>query len=565
QNVMTDYAQTNPAEMSPLSLRLRRIAGLALKTRFLPMTVIALLTLVLLLLSVDFPWLLVLVAVGLGLTLLGIQNLVQRRHSILRNYPIIGYFRFIFEELRPELRQYFFESDTDGTPFNRNDRSLVYRRAKGALDKMPFGTELDVYGNAFEWLNHSMVPKDPSHESFRVKVGGPDCTKPYDASVLNISGMSFGALSAAAISSLNRGARIGGFAHGTGEGSFSRYHREQGGDVIWQIASGYFGCRNADGSFSDEAFRDQAANEQVKMIELKLSQGAKPGHGGVLPAPKVSPEISRARGVPMGVDCISPPRHPAFSTPIGMMEFIAKLRELSGGKPVGFKLCIGHPWEFLGICKAMLQTGITPDFIVIDGSEGGTGAAPVEFVDHLGTPLRDGLMFVHNALVGLNLRDRVRIAASGKVISAFDIARTMALGADWCNAARAFMFAVGCIQSQKCHTDHCPTGVATQDPVRQRALVVPDKADRVALFHRSTITALAEVVAAAGLDHPGQLGPHHFSHRYNNGRVERLDQVHRFLRPGEILDGTDDPRFAEPWHRASAECFNPAVEMTGRR
>jgi glutamate synthase domain-containing protein 2 len=497
-------------------------------------------------------------AVALLLVALGIYDLLQRRHAILRNYPLSGHVRFLLEEVRPEIRQYFLESDTDGAPFDRSSRSVVYARAKGQLDKRPFGTQLDVTGSGFEWLNHSIAPAPQPDGDLRITIGGPDCRRPYSASIYNISAMSFGALSANAIRALNRGAALGRFAHDTGEGSISRYHREHGGDIIWEIGSGYFGCRETDGTFSPERFAAQAQEDQVKMVEVKLSQGAKPGHGGVLPAAKVSAEIAAARGVSMGQDCISPARHSAFSTPVGLLEFVAKLRELSGGKPAGFKLCIGHSWEFLAICKAMLASGIVPDFIVIDGAEGGTGAAPLEFTDHIGQPLRDGLMFAHNALVGIGLRQRIKLGASGKVVSAFDIARTMALGADWCNAARGFMFALGCIQSQSCHTDRCPTGVTTQDAARQRAIDVSDKAQRVARFHASTIRALGEVMAAAGVSHPQDLRPHHFSKRLGPERVARFDQVYRFLGDGELLAGTDDPRFADAWTMARAESFAAA-------
>jgi glutamate synthase domain-containing protein 2 len=493
--------------------------------------------------------------VSAALAGLGIRDILQKQHSILRNYPIAAHIRFLFEEMRPEIRQYFLESDTDGVPFNRSKRSIVYQRAKADLDKRPFGTQLDVYEAGFEWINHSLAPATRGAEPLRIAIGGPDCKQPYSASVFNISAMSFGALSANAIRALNKGAALGGFAHDTGEGGYSQYHRENGGDIIWEIGSGYFGCRNPDGSFSAERFAAQAVDPQIKMIEIKLSQGAKPGHGGVLPGPKVSAEIAAARGVPQGVDCVSPASHPAFSTPMGLVQFIAQLRALCGGKPVGFKLCIGHPTEFLGICKAMVESGVYPDFIVIDGSEGGTGAAPLEFLDHVGTPLRDGLVFAHNALVGLGIRDRVKIGASGKITSAFDMARVMALGADWCNSARGFMFAVGCIQSQSCHTDRCPVGVATQDKVRQLALVVPDKAARVAQFHRSTVTALAELIAAAGLTHPSQLRPHHVSRRLGPNEVATFAQVYRFLKPGEILSDTDHPGFAEAWQLARSDRF----------
>jgi glutamate synthase domain-containing protein 2 len=446
-------------------------------------------------------------------------------------------------------------------PFARKKRSVVYQRAKGQLDKVPFGTQLDVYGTRYEWLNHSIAATAPSAEPFRVAIGGPDCRRPYSASIFNISAMSFGALSANAILALNKGAKLGGFAHDTGEGGLSVHHRTHGGDLIWEIASGYFGCRNADGTFSPERFAETARLDQVKMVEIKISQGAKPGHGGVLPGPKVSPEIAAARGVPVGVDCISPPNHSAFSTPLELVRFIAELRRLSDGKPVGFKLCIGHPWEFLGICKAMLQTGIAPDFIVVDGTEGGTGAAPLEFVDHIGMPMRDGLSFVHNALVGVDLRRHIRIGAAGKITSAFDIARAMALGADWCNAARGFMFALGCIQAQSCHTDRCPTGVSTQDPVRQRSLVVDDKAERVCAFHKATLKALAEVVASVGVDHPSRILPRHISRRVTADRIETYDTIYPPLAPGALIAGTLDPRFAGAWRLARAESFQPDMNL----
>jgi glutamate synthase domain-containing protein 2 len=396
----------------------------------------------------------------------------------------------------------------------------VYQRAKGQLDKRPFVTQQDIYGGNFEWINHSLAPRPSDGHNFRVVVGGPDCREPYSLSLLNISAMSFGALSANAIRALNKGAKMGGFAHDTGEGGLSAYHREFGGDIIWEIGSGYFGCRNEDGSFSPDHFAALAREPQVKMIEIKLSQGAKPGHGGVLPGPKVSPEIASARGVPMGIDCISPARHPAFGTPLELVQFIAKLRELSGGKPTGFKLCIGHPWEFMAICKAMLETGIRADFIVIDGKEGGTGASPLEFADHVGTPLREGLLFAHNTLVGCGLRETIRLGASGRIITGFDMARILSLGADWCNIARGFMFALGCVQAQTCHTDHCPSGVATQNKLRQRALVVETKAERVARFHHNTLAALGELVGAAGLAHPNELRPYHILKRLSASEVK---------------------------------------------
>ncbi len=493
------------------------------------------------------------------LTLVGFYDYFQTRHAVLRNYPIAAHLRFIFEAIRPEMRQYFFEGEKDGMPFPRDRRAIVYQRAKMSLDVRPFGTNYDVYAEGYEWMTHSISPRPVSKEPFRITIGGPDCTQPYSASIFNISAMSFGALSANAIRALNTGARMGGFAHDTGEGGYSPYHREGGGDIIWEIGSGYFGARNADGTFSAERFAEGAANPQVKMVELKLSQGAKPGHGGVLPAPKVSPEIAATRGVAVGEDCISPSHHTAFSTPVEMMQFIAEMRRLSGGKPAGFKLCVGHEWEFLAICKAMLETGIYPDFIVVDGKEGGTGAAPMEFLDHIGKPMRQGLYIVHNAMIGIGARQRVKIGVAGKIITAFDIIRATALGADWCNSARGFMFAVGCIQSQSCHTDRCPTGVATQDPTRQRALVVPDKAERVANFHRATLHELAEMTAAAGLDHPTDFKPIHISRRVSAHEVATFADLFPSLKDGELVSGTSDPRWRKAWDMANPHSFRATV------
>ena len=503
----------------------------------------------------DHPFVFGALALAAIFSAIGLRDITQTRHSILRNYPIAAHLRFLFEEIRPEMRQYFFEGDRDGTPFNRDQRAIVYQRAKMALDKRPFGTQSDVYADNFEWLNHSIAPKPVANDGFRVRIGGPQCDKPYAASVFNISAMSFGALSANAIRSLSTGAKAGGFAQDTGEGGLSPYHEAGGGDIIWEVGSGYFGCRNEDGTFSPEKFAEVAGRDQVKMVELKLSQGAKPGHGGVLPAAKVSAEISRIRGVPVGKDCISPARHSAFSTPIELVQFIDRMRILSGGKPAGFKLCIGHPHEFLAICKAMLATGLAPDFIVIDGKEGGTGAAPQEFIDHLGMPMRDGLNFVHNALIGVGLRERVHVGAAGKIVTGFDMARAFALGADWCNAARGFMFAIGCIQAQICHTDRCPVGVTTQDQSRQRALVVPEKSVRVANFHRATVQSLAEVVAAAGLEHPGDFRPQHVSRRVSPSQIKTFAELYPTLAPGELIAGTDDPRFKFAWAAARAESF----------
>lgn len=507
----------------------------------------------------------------MALCALGVHDALQTRHSVLRNYPILGHFRYFFEFIRPELRQYIVESDTEEIPFSRADRSLVYQRAKNDVDSRAFGTERDVKAAGHEWVSHSMAPTRLSSQDFRVTVGAGRA-QPYSMSVLNISAMSFGALSANAVMALNKGAKLGGFAQDTGEGSYSPYHRTHGGDIILQVSTAKFGFRTADGKFDPEAFTRQANEPQVKMIEIKVSQGAKPGHGGVLPAAKITPEIAATRGVPMGVDCISPATHAEFNTPIGLLHFIDSLRNLSGGKPTGFKLCIGHPWEFFGIAKAMMETGIVPDFIVVDGAEGGTGAAPLEFADHVGTPLQEGLLLVHNTLVGLGLRDKIRLGASGKLITAFDIARTLAIGADWVNSARGFMFAVGCIQAQKCNTDRCPTGVATQDKSRQKALDVDDKAQRVYNFHRNTLHAVMEIVQAAGLNHPEQLAPHHIVRRVSSFDVQPLSELLPRLEPGALLDdvnglkGSNIPQvFARWWPVARADSFALPADVAAQR
>ncbi len=501
-----------------------------------------------------------------ALSLVGLYDMAQTRSSVRRNYPVAAWVRFLVESIRPEIRQYLIEDDQAELPFSRTQRSIIYQRAKGELDKRPFGTQQSVYATGYEWINHSLAPVDiPSHD-FRVRIGGAACSQPYSASVFNISAMSFGALSANAILALNEGARRGGFYHDTGEGSISRWHRVNGGDLVWELGSGYFGCRDANGRFDLGRFRENAASEQVKMIEIKLSQGAKPGQGGILPGAKVTAEIAEARGVPVGTECVSPARHSAFDSPRGLLEFVQTLREASGGKPTGFKLAIGHPWEWFAIAKAMLSTGILPDFIVVDGGEGGTGAAPLEFTDHVGVPLREGLMLVHNTLVGLNLRDSIRIGAAGKIVTGFDLARTMAIGADWCNAARGFMFALGCIQSQSCHTDRCPTGVATQDKNRQKALHVPDKAARVQRFHDGTLHALADLLAAAGLSHPDQLGPEHVIRRVSPTEVRSLAALHAWVQPGELLAGeAQHAVFQAFWREADPETFSVPADLLARR
>ena len=503
-------------------------------------------------------WELAGLCIAASLTTLGLFDVLQRAHSLRRNYPITANFRWLIESIRPQIRQYLIESENEQTPYSRSQRSLVYARAKNEGSERAFGTQLDVYQRGYEFVAHSTRPApttDPA--AFRVMIGADQCSQPYSASLLNISAMSFGSLSARAILALNKGARLGGFAHDTGEGSISRYHETHGGDLIWEIGSGYFGCRTADGNFDPDTFARKAGADQVRMIEIKLSQGAKPGHGGILPGPKVTAEIAAARGVPIGEDCLSPARHRAFSTPIEMLQFLAQLRKLSGGKPVGFKLCVGHPWEFMAIVKAMREIDIHPDFIVVDGAEGGTGASPLEFMNHVGLPLREGLLFAHNTLVGANVRSRIRLGAAGKVTSAFDIASLMALGADWTNSARAFMFAIGCVQSLICNTNRCPTGVATQDPLRQRGLVVEDKATRVANYHRNTMHALSEMIAAAGLEHPNAIRPHHLVRRMGDAEIRLFSQLHVFLEPGELLENRRKRSFyGHAWELARPDSFD---------
>jgi glutamate synthase domain-containing protein 2 len=487
---------------------------------------------------------------------IGVYDMMQRSHTILRIYPVIGHFRFLFESVREEIQQYFVESDTDGRPVNREFRSLVYQRAKGVRDTRPFGTIFDVYRNGCEWLNHSLAPKQVVDHDPRVIFGEGRCQKPYAASPLNISAMSYGALSKNAIMALNKGAKLGGFAHNTGEGGLSPYHLEYGADIIWQIGTGYFGCRTKEGGFDADKFEKTASLAVVKMIEIKLSQGAKPGHGGILPAAKLTEEIAQIRHVPMGQDVVSPPAHTAFDSPAGLLKFVLHLRELSGGKPVGFKLCIGRTSEFLGICKAMLTTGITPDFITIDGSEGGTGAAPVELTNSVGTPLRDALVFVNRALQGIDLRQEIRLIAAGKAISAFHVARLLALGADTVNAARAMMFALGCIQSRSCNTDQCPTGVATQDPARYKALDVDLKGQRVASYHSAMIENLMELLAAAGMETLEELGPADINHRVGGTVIRNYDQMYPPIPVGCLLDESRVPEtWMDSWTKANANSW----------
>ncbi len=490
-------------------------------------------------------------------------DLVQKRHSVLRNYPLVGHLRYGLEKLRPEVQQYFIERNWDGRPYDRDTRSIIYERAKGVHAEQSFGTERDVYENGYEYLVHSTAPLPVPQVAPRVTVGGPDCTQPYSMSLLNVSAMSFGALSANAIRALNKGAAMGGFAHDTGEGGLSLYHLENGGDLVWELGTGYFGARTENGGFDADQFRNKASHESVKCVSLKLSQGAKPGIGGVLPAAKVTAEIARTRGVPAGEKCVSPPSHRVFSTPIELIEFTAHMRDLAGGKPAGFKLCIGSRVDALAIVKAMLEVGTTPDFIIIDGSEGGTAAAPLEYEDHVGTPLTEGLMLMHNALVGAGLRDRIRVGASGKIAAGNDIVKRLAQGADYTNSARAMMMAIGCIQSQRCHTDTCPVGVATQNPRRSRALVVEDKSERVKNYHRATVDEAVRMMASMGASRPEDLAPEQLRMVVDVGRIVSYAEHYEWLAPGQLLDGPPAD-WAADWAVARADTFaRPTAHTKG--
>ncbi|MGA2014035.1 MAG: FMN-binding glutamate synthase family protein [Solirubrobacteraceae bacterium] len=517
----------------------------------------------------------VLAAVGLGgigwiiaavvLTVpaaVGVYDIAQRRHSILRNYPILGHARFALEAVRPELQQYFIERNYDGRPYDRDTRTSIYERAKGVKDEQAYGTERDVGEPGYEWLLQSIHSCDPPSEPPRVRIGGPDCSQPYEMALLNVSAMSFGALSGAALTALNQGAAKGGFAHDTGEGGLSRYHL-QGGDIVWELGTGYFGARTRDGGFDASQFRDRASHDAIKCVSLKLSQGAKPGIGGVLPGAKVTAEIAGARSVPQGQTCVSPPGHKVFSTPCELIRFIAQMRELAGGKPAGFKLCVGTRHELLAICKAMLEEGTAPDFIIVDGAEGGTGAAPGEYEDHMGTPLTEGLMMVHNALVGCGLRDRVKLGASGKVATGSDIVKRLAQGADYTNAARAMMMAVGCIQSQRCHTNRCPVGVATQDPKRSRALDVVDKTERVYRYQRSVVAEAQRLIASMGLTSADQVGPHHLVRRVDHAGSRSYAELFQWLAPGQLLDEPPES-WATDWARADPASFRAEPVTLGR-
>lgn len=478
-------------------------------------------------------WLFVILA---PLVILGIYDMTQTKHAIRRNFPVIGNLRYILEGIRPEIMQYFVETDTEGRPFDRIDRSLIYRRAKNVSDTSPFGTQEDPYKDGYEWINHSMYAK--SHHDYtidtRVMIGEKKCKKPYSVSIYNISAMSFGSLSDRAVESLNGGAKLQNFAHNTGEGGVSPYHLKHGGDLIWQVGTGYFGCRNLDGTFSPEMFKKTASAPSIKMIEIKLSQGAKPGHGGILPASKNTPEIAKIRGVEPGKAVLSPPGHTAFTNPTEFMSFIKELRDLSGGKPVGFKLCIGVKKEFEDLCKAMLNTGITPDYIAVDGGEGGTGAAPVEFADSVGTPFLDGLAFVHDTLVKYSLRNQIKISASGKIVSGFHIVRALAMGADFCQSARGMMMALGCIQALQCNTNTCPVGIATQNKQLIKGLDVADKKQRVASFHKKTLDSFSEILLAAGLTDKNELTRAHINHRIESNVIKTYEEMY----PSLVYDKT---------------------------
>lgn len=534
--------------------------------RYLPLATAALLAIAAAVLSVlhSLWWLWLALPIG-AIALLGIYDLFHPSNNLLRIYPLVAYFRFISEEIRPEVHQYFVESDTDGTPLSRNDRQLVYERAATEHQEKSFGTELDVYLAGYEWLNHSMNPKDASKQQFRVRIGGKDCKHPYEMALLNVSSMSFGSLSGNAVLALNGGAKLGGFAHATGEGGLSKYHLEPGGDLVWEIGTAYFSCRQQDGRFDPDQFAKKAAEPAVKCVTIKLSQGAKPGLGGVMPAAKMSKEIALVRGVPAHEKCVSPPGHSEFHTPLGLLDFIRRIRELCDAKPVGIKLCLGHRSEFLALCKAMLETNILPDYIIVDGGEGGTGAAPLEFEDHVGTPLTEGLHFVHQALVACGLRDQIRVGCSGKVFSGFEMARRLIQGADYCNAARAMMLALGCIQAQKCETNRCPTGITTQDSSRSRGLKPEVKKYSVRNFQHATVMEFNRIIASMGLESPNELHPSMLLRRIGPTSVKSYEEIYYQAAPGELLTGEPDEFWGRDWTEARSDVFGPRTVRKAHR
>ncbi len=489
------------------------------------------------------------------LMVVGFIDMTQSQQSIRRNFPLIGHLRYLMEFIRPEISQYFVESNSSGRPFSREERSVIYQRAKNVRDTIPFGTQKDLYQVGYEWVNHSILPKQVDPLSLRVTIGGPLCKQPYSASIFNIGAMSYGSLSKQAVMAFNEGAKLDGFAHNTGEGGLSQYHLEGGGDLVWQIGTGYFSCRKEDGSFCPDKFKEKSRLPQVKMIELKISQGAKPGGGGILPAAKVTQEIAQVRGVHVGWTVVSPAAHPGCDTPITLLAFIARLRELSGGKPVGFKLCIGKRHEFLALCKAMIRTGIMPDYIAVDGGEGGTGAAPLEFSNHIGYPLTEGLVFVQNALVGFGLRDKIKIIASGRVTAGFGMVHHMVLGADVIYSARGMMMALGCIQALKCDSNHCPVGITTHDPGLTVGLVVGEKRHRVASYHRNTVKSVAQIIGAMGLAHTSELRPWHMMRRLDTVHVAHLGRIYNFLKGGELLAESFPSEFDDAMKASSPDTF----------
>ncbi|AWM14072.1 FMN-binding glutamate synthase family protein [Flavobacterium sediminis] len=501
---------------------------------------------------------LLLLLIFVPLILMGLYDMYQSKHTIRNNFPLLGRVRYLLEEIGPEMRQYFIETDTAGKPFNRLERGMIYQRSKSVSANKPFGTQLDVYNVGYEWINHSMnaLPFNKLAENPRVKIGSSQCSQPYFASMFNISAMSYGSLSKNAVQALNAGAKAGDFYHNTGEGGLSPYHLESGGDVVWNIGTGYFSTRTSDGKFSVEEFEKRAILDNVKMIEIKFSQGAKPGHGGILPKAKVTDEIAHIRLVTKGNDVVSPPKHSAFSTPLELMEFVKLLREKSGGKPIGMKLCVGNKSEFIAICKAMIATKTYFDFITVDGGEGGTGAAPPEYSDHVGMPLRDAIAFVYDCLKGFGLKNEIKIIASGKVVSGFDIIRALSLGADLCNSARGMMMALGCIQALECHANTCPTGVATQDPDLVKGLVPQEKSVRVAQYQKETVHSALELMASAGLHHPDEVTRDVVSTRVEHNKVETFAETFPEVKEGCLLNPESVPnRLYYFWKKASVERF----------
>ena len=498
-----------------------------------------------------------LLLIFIPLILMGLYDMYQSNHTIRRNFPLLGRMRYLLEGIGPEMRQYFIETDTEGKPFNRLQRSMVYARSKKETDSQPFGTQLNTYSSGYEWINHSIraISFNELDQNPRVKIGSSLCTKPYLSSMFNISAMSFGSLSKNAISALNQGAKLGDFFHNTGEGGLSPYHL-QGGDVVWNIGTGYFSCRNNDGTFNVDEFEKRAILDNVKMIEIKFSQGAKPGHGGILPKEKVTDEIAAIRLVNKGHDIISPPTHSAFSTPLELMEFVKLLREKSGGKPIGIKICIGNKSEFIAICKAMVETKTYLDFITVDGGEGGTGAAPPEYSDHVGMPMRDAIAFVYDCLNGFGIKDQIKIIASGKVISGFDIIRNLSIGADLCNSARGMMFALGCIQALECHSNTCPTGVATQNPKLTKGLVPEEKSIRVARYQKETVKSAVDLMASAGLKHPDDVTRDVVTTRLDKHKVATFAELFPELETGSLINEITVPQdFLYFWKKASADKF----------